>query len=59
VDSLPLGTRKFEDTVSSLLDADGYPLLKTPQVVKNAKPAEVETELRAQIERAQKIPVST
>jgi chitin disaccharide deacetylase len=46
-----------KDKVPSLLDADGYLPLDTPQVAKNAKPAEVETELRAQIERAQKMGV--
>jgi len=51
------GPVSSRDTVSSLLDADGYLPLETPQVVKNAKPAEVETELRAQIERAQKFGV--
>jgi len=41
-----------KDRVRSLLDADGYLPLDTPEVVKNAKPAEVEEELRAQIGRA-------
>src|SRR5215813_13312845 len=40
------------DKVSSLLAADGYLPLDTDIVAKNAKPAEVETELRAQIDRA-------
>ncbi len=46
-----------KDKVPSLLDADGYLPLDTPQVAKNAKPAEVEIELRAQIERAQRMGV--
>jgi predicted glycoside hydrolase/deacetylase ChbG (UPF0249 family) len=46
-----------KDKVSSLLDDQGYLPLDTPAVAKNAKPAEVETELRAQIERAQKFGV--
>jgi chitin disaccharide deacetylase len=41
------------DKVPSLLDADGYLPLDTPEVVKNAEMSEVETELRAQIDRAQ------
>ena len=40
------------DKVPSLLDAQGYLPLTTPEVVKNAKIPEVETELRAQIDRA-------
>ena len=40
--------------VTSLLDPDGFLPLETPAVAQNAKPADVETELRAQIERAQK-----
>ena len=46
-----------KDKVSSLLDPDGYLPLDTPEVAKNAKPEQVETELRAQIERAQKFGV--
>jgi chitin disaccharide deacetylase len=42
-----------KDKVPSLLDPDGYLPLDTPAVVQNAKPAEVEIELRAQIDRAQ------
>jgi chitin disaccharide deacetylase len=45
------------DKVPSLLDSDGYLPLDTPQVAKNAKPSEVESELRAQIVRAQKMGV--
>jgi predicted glycoside hydrolase/deacetylase ChbG (UPF0249 family) len=41
-----------KDRVPSLLDPDGYLPLDTPEVAKNAKPAEVEEELRAQIDRA-------
>jgi len=46
-----------KDKVPTLLDADGYLPLDTPQVAKNTNAAEVETELRAQIERAQKLGV--
>jgi predicted glycoside hydrolase/deacetylase ChbG (UPF0249 family) len=42
-----------KDKVTSLLDAQGYLPLDTPEVAKNAKVSEVETELRAQIDRAQ------
>ncbi|MGA3107742.1 MAG: polysaccharide deacetylase family protein [Terriglobales bacterium] len=42
-----------KDKVSSLLDPDGFLPLETPAVTQNAKVAEVETELRAQIDRAQ------
>jgi predicted glycoside hydrolase/deacetylase ChbG (UPF0249 family) len=45
------------DKVPSLLDPQNYLPLDTPEVVKNAKPGEVEAELRAQIERAQKFGV--
>jgi|HubBroStandDraft_6_1064221.scaffolds.fasta_scaffold169957_1 predicted glycoside hydrolase/deacetylase ChbG (UPF0249 family) len=45
------------DQVPSLLDAQGYLPLDTPQVAKNAKPEEVERELRAQVDRAQKMGV--
>lgn len=40
--------------VDSLVDASGYLPLDTPAVVQNAKMADVEYELRAQIDRAQK-----
>jgi len=46
-----------KDKVASLLDAEGYLPLDTPEVAKNAKPGEVEMELRGQIERAQKMGV--
>jgi chitin disaccharide deacetylase len=46
------GPVSSKDRVPSLLDPQGYMPLDTPEVVKNAKPAEVEEELRAQIERA-------
>jgi predicted glycoside hydrolase/deacetylase ChbG (UPF0249 family) len=46
-----------KDKVPSLLDPDGYLPLDTPEVAKNARLDEVETELRAQIERAQKFDV--
>src|ERR1700687_2754206 len=42
-----------KDRVPSLLDPDGYLPLDTPAVAQNAKLSEVETELRAQIDRAQ------
>lgn len=45
------------DQVPSLLDADGYLPLDTPEVVQKAKASEAETELRAQISRAQKFGV--
>jgi len=41
------------DKVPSLLDAAEYLPLDTPAVVQNAKPSEVESELRAQVDRAQ------
>jgi predicted glycoside hydrolase/deacetylase ChbG (UPF0249 family) len=41
------------DKVPSLLDAAQYLPLETPAVVQNAKLPEVETELRAQVDRAQ------
>jgi predicted glycoside hydrolase/deacetylase ChbG (UPF0249 family) len=40
------------DKVPSLLDPQGYLPLDRPETVNNAKPDEVETELRAQIDRA-------
>ena len=46
------GPVSSKDRVPSLLDAEGYLPLDTPEVAKNAKPAEVEQELRAQINRA-------
>jgi len=46
------GPVSAKDKVPSLLDANGYLPLETPAVAQNAKPFEVETELRAQIERA-------
>jgi len=42
-----------KDRVPSLLDPDGYLPLDTPAVAQNAKLSEVETELHAQIDRAQ------
>jgi YdjC-like protein len=47
------GPVSSKDKVPSLLDAQGYLPLDTPEVQKNAKMPEVETELRAQIDRAQ------
>lgn len=49
-----------KDTVPSLVDEDGYLWDNVPQVAANATAGDVETELRAQIERAKKlkIPVS-
>ena len=46
-----------QDQVPSLLDDQGYLPLDTPAVAKNANPAQVETELRAQVDRAQKFGV--
>ena len=43
------------DRVPSLLDPQGYLPLLESQVAQNAKPAEVETELHAQIDRAQRV----
>jgi predicted glycoside hydrolase/deacetylase ChbG (UPF0249 family) len=42
------------DAVSSLLDRDGYLPLEETAVVANAKPDQVERELRAQVDRARK-----
>lgn len=42
-----------KDKVPSLLDVQGYLPLDTPEVQQKAKMPEVETELRAQVERAQ------
>ncbi len=47
------GPVSSKDKVPSLLDADGYLPLDTPEVTKNAKVSEVELELHAQIDRAQ------
>jgi hypothetical protein len=47
------GPVSSKDKVPSLLDGQGYLPLDTPEVQKNAKMPEVETELRAQIDRAQ------
>jgi len=47
------GPVSSKDKVSSLLDAQEYLPLDSPEVAKNAKVSEVETELRAQIDRAQ------
>jgi hypothetical protein len=46
-----------KDQVASLLDDQGYLPLDTPVVAKNAKPEEVERELRSQVDRAQKFGV--
>jgi predicted glycoside hydrolase/deacetylase ChbG (UPF0249 family) len=51
------GPLSGRDRVPSLLDEQGYFPLDTPQVGKNAKIPEVETELRAQIEWAKKFGV--
>jgi hypothetical protein len=40
--------------VPSLLDENGYLPLETPAVAQNAKPTDVDSELRAQIDRARK-----
>jgi hypothetical protein len=45
------------DKVPTLLDADGYLPLDTPQVTRKANPAEVEAELQSQINRAQQFGV--
>jgi predicted glycoside hydrolase/deacetylase ChbG (UPF0249 family) len=41
-----------KDKVPTLLDSQGYLPLDTPEVARNAKPEEIEIELRAQIDRA-------
>lgn len=46
------GSVASRDSVSSLLQADGTFPSDVPPVARNAKPAEVERELRAQVERA-------
>ncbi len=50
--TLRWGPVSSRDKVPSLLDSDGYLPLDTPAVTENAKPAEVETELRTQIDLA-------
>jgi predicted glycoside hydrolase/deacetylase ChbG (UPF0249 family) len=50
--TLRWGPVSSTDKVPSLLDAEGYLPLDTPAVVQNAKLSEVETELRAQVDRA-------
>ena len=47
-----------KDQVPSLLDPQGYLPTDTPEVAKNAKAAEVEKELRAQIERGRSLGVN-
>jgi chitin disaccharide deacetylase len=49
------GPVNSRDKVPSLLDIDGYFPPETAVVTRNAEPAEVESELRAQIERAQEM----
>jgi hypothetical protein len=46
-----------KDQVPTLFDDQGYLPLDTPAVAKNANPSQVETELRAQVDRAQKFGV--
>lgn len=46
------GPVSSKDKVPTLLDGQGYLALDTPEVAAKAKPEEVETELRAQIDRA-------
>jgi predicted glycoside hydrolase/deacetylase ChbG (UPF0249 family) len=46
------GPVNSKDKVASLLDPDGYLPPETPAVTQNAKLSEVESELRAQIDRA-------
>lgn len=46
------GPVSAKDKVPTLIDPDGYFPLDTPAVAQNAKLSEVETELRAQIDRA-------
>ena len=50
--TLRWGPVSSKDKAPSLLDSDGYLPLDTPAVTENAKPGEVEVELRAQIDRA-------
>jgi predicted glycoside hydrolase/deacetylase ChbG (UPF0249 family) len=52
------GPVSSRDKVPSLLDAQGYLPLDTPEVGRNAKPAEVEAEFRAQIERARALGIN-
>ncbi len=51
--TLRWGPVSSKDKVPSLLDATEYLPLDTPAVVQNAKPSEVESELHAQVDRAQ------
>jgi predicted glycoside hydrolase/deacetylase ChbG (UPF0249 family) len=52
------GTVSSKDKVPSLVDDQGYlPLLET-QVARQAKPAEAEIELRAQVDRARSVGIS-
>lgn len=51
------GPVSSKDQVPSLLDGQGYLPLDTPEVAKNAKPEEVERELRAQVDRARQMGV--
>ncbi|MGZ7100058.1 MAG: polysaccharide deacetylase family protein [Candidatus Angelobacter sp.] len=51
--TLRWGPVSSKDKVPSLLDATGYLPLDTPAVAQNAKPSEVESELRAQVDHAQ------
>jgi len=46
------GPVSSKDKVPSLIDSDGYFPLDTPAVAQNARLPEIETELRAQIDRA-------
>jgi Uncharacterized protein conserved in bacteria len=52
------GPVSAKDKVPSLLDVAGYLPLDTPEVGKNAKMPEVETELRSQIERARNLGIN-
>jgi len=52
------GPVRSKDTVPSLLDNQGYFPNDTPQVARNAEASQVESELQAQIDRAQKMGVN-
>jgi len=56
--TLRWGPVSSTDKVPSLLDAAEYLPLDTPAVVQNAKISEVETELRAQVDRARSAGIS-